>query len=84
MLEQFGFTDTEESLYLLLLEAPELAIDDLASGVQGPVVSVRPMLDRLAAAGLVHRRPGRPVRYSAVDPDAAQGEPAGPAVPRSY
>jgi len=71
MLEQFGFTDTEESLYLLLLEAPELAIDDLASAVQGPAVSVRPMLDRLAAAGLVHRRPGRPVRYSAVDPDAA-------------
>src|SRR5205814_1095400 len=71
MLEQFGFTDTEETLYLLLVEAPELTIDELASAVPATTASIRSSLDRLGAAGLVHRQPGWPVRYSAVDPDAA-------------
>ena len=62
MLEQFGFTDAEESVYLHLVEAPELAEDELASAVPVTTAGIRPVLDRLISAGLVNRQAGRPVR----------------------
>ena len=71
MLEQFGFTETEESLYFALVDVPDLTAGELASLVRSTSDEIPVRLDRLRSAGLISQRDGCPPRYSAVDPDLA-------------
>jgi DNA-binding CsgD family transcriptional regulator len=71
VLEQFGFTRTEERLYVALVETPELTAADLARLVGTGEEAVPGLLDRLRTTGLVRQLPGQPGRYCAIEPDQA-------------
>lgn len=68
MLEPFDFSPIEETLYLALIDAGSLATAELARLTDISVEAVEPILARLEAVGVVTRLPGRPHRYSAIEP----------------
>ncbi|MFD8323000.1 helix-turn-helix transcriptional regulator [Kitasatospora purpeofusca] len=71
MLEPFGVTGSEETLYRVLLTAGDATLAALAESVgQSPALTGR-RLRALEAKGLVVRTRGRSVRFRAAPPDLA-------------
>jgi sugar-specific transcriptional regulator TrmB len=73
VLDVLGLTRTEQDLYEQLVGCPPMTLDELNRlaldcGLAG---SARSTLNRLEKLGLVARRAGRPVRWSATPPNAA-------------
>lgn len=71
MFEALNLDRGEELIYLALLDRPAASIAELADQAGLPPSRVSRSLARLAKRRLVHRAPGRPVRYSPTPPDVA-------------
>ena len=69
-LVQFGFTPTETRVYLALLPISPATGYAVAQSAHLARANTYDALEGLAARGAVTRLPGRPVRFSALDPEA--------------
>ena len=72
-LVQFGFTPTETRVYLALLPISPATGYAVAQAAHLARANAYDALEGLAARGAVTRLPGRPVRFSALEPDALVG-----------
>ncbi|GGO93300.1 helix-turn-helix transcriptional regulator [Wenjunlia tyrosinilytica] len=68
MLEPFGLSPAEESLYLALIDAPSLTTTEMALLAGTSAQGVLPILARIEDAGLIARLPDTPARYCAIEP----------------
>lgn len=68
MLEPIGLDETAERAYEVLLRQEQVTAAHLAGLLGAPAARARQTLDGLVAAGLATRAPGRPTRYTPVDP----------------
>jgi DNA-binding CsgD family transcriptional regulator/sugar-specific transcriptional regulator TrmB len=69
VLREFGFRDELEALYLALVDTPALTMTELASLGVIAEDALPIALKSLESDGLINQLPGRPRRYSAVDPE---------------
>jgi sugar-specific transcriptional regulator TrmB len=72
-LERFGFTPTEQRVYLALLRVSPATGYAVAQKAALARANTYDALEGLAARGAVARLPGRPARYAAVEPATLVG-----------
>ncbi|CAG6392076.1 helix-turn-helix transcriptional regulator [Streptomyces cocklensis] len=69
MLESVGLDEASERVYRMLVVQPPLTLQEVADHVSDvSAAGVRRILETLTEAGLAELAPGRPLRWSAVDP----------------
>lgn len=72
-LQRFGFTPTEQRVYIALLRISPATGYAVAREAALARANTYGALEGLAARGAVSRLPGRPARYAALEPDALVG-----------
>lgn len=72
-LERFGFTPTEQRVYVALLGISPATGYAVAQAAALARANTYDALEGLAERGAVSRLPGRPARYAAVEPEALVG-----------